>query len=261
MSLQNLQSELDLFHHIDISDSNDSQLNQAEFLDITFDLFRPIIDLRILNSMRGDENVPVRPIFNGLFLRLPFSFSGPTDNNTFSFPQSEWSSMKQNIINLKTEKYNEEKCTCSLCLDEIEKGSDIYRLTCNHVFHSHNCLGDRNVIDWLKKNDTCPNCRTKFVSPLCGNENGLDADEIQTVMKQAEVSREIAVKALRKHGNIVDAILECAKPRASEPVNEDGLAPEDIELVMEQAEVSREIVVKALRKHRNIVDAILDCTP
>lgn len=40
------------------------------------------------------------------------------------------------------------------------------------------------------------------------DEEGLDADEIQTVMSQANVSRARAVKALRKNKNIVDAILE-----------------------------------------------------
>jgi nascent polypeptide-associated complex subunit alpha len=38
--------------------------------------------------------------------------------------------------------------------------------------------------------------------------SGLDPDEIQTVVNQAYCSRARAVKALRKHQNIVDAILE-----------------------------------------------------
>jgi len=40
------------------------------------------------------------------------------------------------------------------------------------------------------------------------DEAGLDADEISTIITQANCSRARAVKALRKHGNIVDAILE-----------------------------------------------------
>lgn len=36
----------------------------------------------------------------------------------------------------------------------------------------------------------------------------LDEDEIETVMQQANCSRIYAVKALKKHGSIVDAILE-----------------------------------------------------
>jgi len=40
------------------------------------------------------------------------------------------------------------------------------------------------------------------------DETGLDADEINTIMAQANCARGKAVKALRKNGNIVDAILE-----------------------------------------------------
>jgi nascent polypeptide-associated complex subunit alpha len=40
------------------------------------------------------------------------------------------------------------------------------------------------------------------------DESGLDADEISTIVAQASCSRGKAAKALRKHGNIVDAILE-----------------------------------------------------
>jgi len=40
------------------------------------------------------------------------------------------------------------------------------------------------------------------------DESGLDPEEINTVMSQANCSRAKAVKALKKHQNIVDAILE-----------------------------------------------------
>ncbi len=40
------------------------------------------------------------------------------------------------------------------------------------------------------------------------DETGLDAAEIDTIMSQANCSRAKAVKALKKHKNMVDAILE-----------------------------------------------------
>jgi len=43
------------------------------------------------------------------------------------------------------------------------------------------------------------------------DETGLDKDEIQTIMSQANCSRARAVKALKKHSNIVDAILELSE--------------------------------------------------
>merc|ERR1711988_276626 len=39
------------------------------------------------------------------------------------------------------------------------------------------------------------------------DDTGLDADEIQTIMSQTNCSRAKAVSALKKKGNIVDAIL------------------------------------------------------
>lgn len=40
------------------------------------------------------------------------------------------------------------------------------------------------------------------------DETGVDADEVETVMSQAGCSRAKAVRALKKHNSIVDAILE-----------------------------------------------------
>jgi E3 ubiquitin-protein ligase RNF115/126 len=42
---------------------------------------------------------------------------------------------------------------CSICMDNVEIGSDVTVLPCNHWFH-----GDC-VIAWLKEHDTCPHCR------------------------------------------------------------------------------------------------------
>jgi len=40
------------------------------------------------------------------------------------------------------------------------------------------------------------------------DETGLNKEEIATIVQQANTTRAKAVKALKKHGNIVDAILE-----------------------------------------------------
>lgn len=110
---------------------------------------------------------------------------------------------------LEIEKYAGSECVCSMCLDNIENGSDIHRLPCNHVFHAHNCLGDKGIVNWIEDHKTCPYCRAKIdMQKKIGNEDGLDQEEIQIVMTQASCSRKDAVKSLKKHGNIVDAVLE-----------------------------------------------------
>ena len=45
------------------------------------------------------------------------------------------------------------KAECSICMDNVELGSEVTFLPCNHWFH-----GDC-VISWLKEHDTCPHCR------------------------------------------------------------------------------------------------------
>ena len=103
---------------------------------------------------------------------------------------------------LKIEKHTGEKCTCSLCLDDIEANSDVYKLTCNHIFHAHNCMQDKNIMNWIEEHKTCPYCRAKISVPKI-----IEEDEILTVMNQSSVSREDAINALQNHDNIVDAIL------------------------------------------------------
>jgi E3 ubiquitin-protein ligase RNF115/126 len=45
------------------------------------------------------------------------------------------------------------KAECSICMDNVELGSEVTVLPCNHWFH-----GDC-VTSWLKEHDTCPHCR------------------------------------------------------------------------------------------------------
>lgn len=48
---------------------------------------------------------------------------------------------------------------CSICMDNVELGSDVTELPCSHWFH-----GDC-VVAWLKEHDTCPHCRKPITNP------------------------------------------------------------------------------------------------
>jgi len=52
---------------------------------------------------------------------------------------------------------------CSLCQEEIGSSSFYKIPPCNHMFHAcaEKCLGTSTVINWLSKNNFCPNCKTK----------------------------------------------------------------------------------------------------
>jgi hypothetical protein len=55
-----------------------------------------------------------------------------------------------------------EDIICSLCTEKIEYKQNYYKLPpCGHKFHAteKDCLDDASIINWLKKNNTCPTCR------------------------------------------------------------------------------------------------------
>jgi E3 ubiquitin-protein ligase RNF115/126 len=69
------------------------------------------------------------------------------------------------IKNLPTKKVDQEmlgsdgKAECSICMDNVEVGTDVTTLPCNHWFHRE-C-----VVAWLKEHDTCPHCRKAITDP------------------------------------------------------------------------------------------------
>lgn len=160
------------------------------------------------------------------------------------------------------EKYDGNECICSLCIEDIENGTDIYRLKCNHIFHARKCLDDKGITDWINKHKTCPYCRAKIIIPSTTNDS--DEEEIEAVMDQTGASRENAIRALRRHGNAIDAILDLISTplgRVGRAVNESEFSEEDIETIMTHASTSRQNAIHTLRQHGNVVDAILDLTP
>ena len=77
------------------------------------------------------------------------------DNNMFKNGLSD-----EEIKNLPIEIYQRntridglDKIICSICTFDVNKGDEIYRIPCKHVFHSK-CL-----VPWVQINKICPNCR------------------------------------------------------------------------------------------------------
>lgn len=56
---------------------------------------------------------------------------------------------------------------CSICQTEFRTGDEVYKIpSCNHIFHMNNCLHESsNIITWLQRNNTCPNCITQVHIP------------------------------------------------------------------------------------------------
>lgn len=61
--------------------------------------------------------------------------------------------------------------TCSICLDEYERGENIRVLPCGHTFHSH-C-----IFPWLtERSPTCPMCNAQFETVVYEEEEGEEDD-------------------------------------------------------------------------------------
>lgn len=56
------------------------------------------------------------------------------------------------LVTIKSEK----EYDCTICMEKIEKNTDVYKISCNHKFHKQ-CLNK-----WLKEKFECPTCRTNI---------------------------------------------------------------------------------------------------
>ena len=64
-----------------------------------------------------------------------------------------------------TENLSEEERSCPICLSEMEVGTEVRNLPCNHIFHK-GC-----VDEWLRVNASCPTCRFN-IQPVEDEEEG-----------------------------------------------------------------------------------------
>jgi len=69
---------------------------------------------------------------------------------------------RQNQIDrLPTIKYkkNTAQTTCCICMEEFKEGDGVKILPCFHMFH------EKEIVEWLQENDSCPICKTDFRQP------------------------------------------------------------------------------------------------
>eukprot|EP00164_Ancoracysta_twista_P002252 GFYU01002978.1.p1 GENE.GFYU01002978.1~~GFYU01002978.1.p1 ORF type:complete len:163 (-),score=22.94 GFYU01002978.1:88-576(-) len=63
---------------------------------------------------------------------------------------------------------------CLICQDMYEKGQDLKRMPCSHLFH-HAC-----ILPWLKKTNSCPKCRHELPTLDAAYEAMKHAEKTQT---------------------------------------------------------------------------------
>lgn len=66
----------------------------------------------------------------------------------------------------KTMLGDDDKAECSICMDNVEMGTEVTVLPCKHWFHFE-CIQH-----WLKEHDTCPHCRKPITPEDQRNQQG-----------------------------------------------------------------------------------------
>jgi hypothetical protein len=79
-----------------------------------------------------------------------FIFSESTKSTTSSNKQTSSSSSSK----VGDNKEEEDKCSCSVCMEDFNNGDEISTLPCLHRYHS-DCINR-----WLRQSNSCPICKT-----------------------------------------------------------------------------------------------------
>jgi hypothetical protein len=68
---------------------------------------------------------------------------------------------------------------CSVCLADFEKDeTGVCNAPCGHLYHKESCL-----LPWLKKHNTCPECRAEFKSAAKESANEIDVRNFVNIIR------------------------------------------------------------------------------
>ena len=102
------------------------------------------------SNNNNNEGMPNSSLFNFSDLTL-------TENSGFKPRKRKIKNIKNKLTKTKFVKsLNIDKDCCIICLQEFKNNQNIYKLSCNHIFHRR-CLNKE-----IKFRQKCPICRKKF---------------------------------------------------------------------------------------------------
>jgi hypothetical protein len=103
----------------------------------------------LINSLVNREEEIFQEFLNETFLESVESATSTKSNESMIFLSKNYGEIEQK------EKYEK---SCSICLSDYDKDSDVSFLNCNHLFHT-NCISE-----WSMYKKTCPICRNNIDS-------------------------------------------------------------------------------------------------
>jgi hypothetical protein len=87
-----------------------------------------------------------------LFAMFSDMFENDVMDRVLRQSEEEAALKEQYNIILNTKLISESSSECCICMDDIQKGNDVFKCECNKIFH-HTCLNK-----WVKMKTNCPLC-------------------------------------------------------------------------------------------------------
>lgn len=108
-----------------------------------------------INNLQNQFENNIDGFVNNVVNNINSEFSNNNSNNfnstSTSNPHTNYKKFKQHLLFNINLDYN----TCTICLENLNQGDIAIILHCNHIFHQ-DCINP-----WLKKDNSCPNCRVE----------------------------------------------------------------------------------------------------
>lgn len=123
--------------------------------------------------------------------------------------------MRDLIMKSGAKKFEDEVLSCKICgpgqFEAIIAKPDVYYVNNVYVIFGETSRdsGARNIASDIKETaEALKTTKAEIADDEAVDEEGLNPDEIDMVMEQASCTRSQAVKALRKSGDVVTAVME-----------------------------------------------------
>lgn len=130
---------------------NYDYINDSNNTNMTYDLYNPFINRNFINN-NNNENDNINNLSNYME-----NININNSNQNQNYNQSHSTIGIKDLSLYSIIKHIPEDLSCTICLNNYNKGSEFYIMNCNHSF----CVTCTER--WFKSNTCCPLCRKSYI--------------------------------------------------------------------------------------------------